>query len=85
MRIHKKSPEIDRRGRLTLWGRHGLGSFHMFNSSLLRPARERVKLVRSLACVDAAIEAIDKAQNRSFDHLEILVLSISTYMYAHTI
>ncbi|CAK9017099.1 unnamed protein product [Durusdinium trenchii] len=26
------------------------------------PARERVKLVRSLACVDAAIEAIDKDQ-----------------------
>lgn len=25
------------------------------------PARERVKLVRSLACVDAAIESIDKA------------------------
>ncbi|CAJ1431796.1 unnamed protein product [Effrenium voratum] len=27
-----------------------------------RPARERVKLVRSLACVDAAIESIDQDQ-----------------------
>ena len=36
------------------------------------PARERVKLVRSLACVDAAIESIDKAWSSALGQMVLL-------------
>ena len=64
--VHRNSPEtISKKipclvGCPTAYPSGWVGQVMRRGAVRFRPARERVKLVRSLACVDAAIESIDQ-------------------------